>query len=72
VAGGELLKPTARKLNATPDGCASGRGPPRPRASFVNVRTFGRWDCINARQRERAKESRFANCTSLPTSRANR
>ena len=23
------------------------------------VRTFGRWDCINARQRERAKGSRF-------------
>ena len=27
------------------------------------VRTFGRWDCINARQRERAKECRFAVCT---------
>ena len=32
------------------------------------VRTFGRWDCINARQRERAKESRFAACASLLTS----
>jgi len=27
------------------------------------VRTFGRWDCINARQRETAKESQFAACT---------
>ena len=31
-----------------------------------------RWDCINARQRERAKESRFAACTSLLTSPATR
>ena len=30
--------------------------------------TFGRWDCNNARQRERAKESRFAAGTSLLTS----
>jgi hypothetical protein len=49
-----------------------GRGAARPRASFVNVRTFGRWDCINARQRERAKESRFAACTSLLTSQPTR
>ena len=28
----------------------------------------GRWDCINAPQRERAKESRFAACASLLTS----
>jgi hypothetical protein len=32
------------------------------------VRTFGRWDCINARQRERAKESRIAASPSLLTS----
>jgi hypothetical protein len=32
------------------------------------VRTFGRWDCINARQREMAKEARFAACTSPLTS----
>jgi hypothetical protein len=36
------------------------------------VRTFGRWDCINARQRERVEESRFAACTSLLTSPATR
>src|SRR5580700_5558396 len=32
------------------------------------VRTFGRWDCINARQREMAKEARFAAYTSPLTS----
>ena len=36
------------------------------------VRTFRRWDCINARQRERAKEARFAARTSLLTSPATR
>ena len=47
--------------------------PPRPRVVCLQtVRTFGRWDCINARQRERAKESRFAACTSLLTSPATR
>src|SRR5205823_4534385 len=51
---------------------ATGRARSRPRASAVNVRTFRRWDCINARQRERAKEARFAACTSLLTSRASR
>ena len=41
----------------------------RGRASFASgQKAFGRWDCINARQRERAKESRFAACTSLLTS----
>jgi hypothetical protein len=45
--------------------------PHRGRASFA-VRTFGRWDCINARQRERARESRFAACASLLTSPATR
>ena len=28
------------------------------------VKTCRRWDCINVRQRERAKEARFAACTS--------
>ena len=42
--------------------------PLRSPAIFQTVRTFGRWDCINARQRERAKELRFAACTSLLTS----
>src|SRR4029077_20748594 len=32
------------------------------------VRTFRRWDCIDARQRERAKGARFAACTSLLSS----
>jgi hypothetical protein len=32
------------------------------------VRAFGRWDCITAHQRERAKASRFAASTSLFTS----
>jgi hypothetical protein len=39
--------------------------PPWPRVILHTVRTFGRWDWINARQRETAKESRFAACTSL-------
>jgi hypothetical protein len=39
---------------------------------FQTIRTFGRWDCINARQRERAKESRFAAGASLLTSPATR
>ena len=33
-----------------------------------SVRTCRRWDCINVRQRERAKEARFAACASLLTS----
>src|ERR1700731_1393503 len=37
-----------------------GRGPTAAARRLQTVRTFGRWDCINARQRERAKESRFA------------
>ena len=45
-----------------------GRGSTAARASFTTVGTFGRWDCINARQRERAKEARFAACPSLLTS----
>ena len=44
--------------------------PSRPR--YLRVRTFGRWDCINARQRERAKEPRFAAGTSLLRSPATR
>src|SRR2546423_15546588 len=36
------------------------------------VRTFERWDCIDAPQREKAKEARFAACTSLLTSPATR
>jgi hypothetical protein len=48
---------------------------PRPRPHRAarrlhTVRTLGRWDCINARRRERAKESRFAACASLLTSQA--
>src|SRR3984893_7667900 len=46
--------------------------PPRAARRLQTVRTFGRWDCINARQRERAKESRFAACASLLTSPATR
>src|ERR1700730_10361047 len=42
--------------------------PPRAARRLQTVRTFGRWDCINARQRETAKESRFAACASLLTS----
>jgi hypothetical protein len=45
----------------------------RGRVSFCDrVRTCRRWDCINVRQRERAKEARFAACTSLLTSPATR
>jgi hypothetical protein len=51
--------------------CPRAAAPPRPRV-IAMVRTFGRWDCINARQRERAKEPRFAACTSLLTSPATR
>jgi len=43
-----------------------------PRIICKRVRTFGTWDCINARQRERAKECRFAACTSLLASPATR
>ena len=46
--------------------------PPRPRVVCKRSETFGRWDCINARQRETAKESRFAACTSPLTSPATR
>jgi hypothetical protein len=47
--------------------------PLRGRVSFCDrVRTCRRWDCINVRQRERAKEARFAACTSLLTSPATR
>jgi hypothetical protein len=46
--------------------------PHRGRALLQAVRTFGRWDCINVRQRERAKEGRFAACASLLTSQASR
>ena len=45
-----------------------GRGSTRPARHLQTVGTFGRWDCINARQRERAKEARFAACPSLLTS----
>jgi hypothetical protein len=45
--------------------------PPRPRA-LQKGRKRRRWDCINARQRERAKESRFAACASLLTFPASR
>ena len=38
--------------------------PPRPRLICKRSELFGRWDCINARQRERAKESRLAACAS--------
>jgi hypothetical protein len=46
--------------------------PLRPARHLQTVRTFGRWDCINARQRESATESRFEACTSLLTSQATR
>jgi hypothetical protein len=47
--------------------------PHRGRVSFCDrVRTCRRWDCIDIRQRERAKEARFAACTSLLTSPATR
>ena len=46
--------------------------PPRAARRLQTVRTFGRWDCINARQRERAKESRFAACTPVLRSPASR
>ena len=39
--------------------------PPRPRLICKRSELFGRWDCVNARQRERAKEARFAACPSL-------
>jgi hypothetical protein len=48
------------------------RGPPRLHVILQTVRTFGRWDCINARQRERPKKPRFAACTSRLTSPATR
>ena len=40
------------------------RGPRR----LQTVRTFARWDCINTRQREKAKEPRFSPSASLLTS----
>jgi hypothetical protein len=47
--------------------------PQRGRVSFCDrVRTCRRWDCINVRQRERAKKARCAACTSLLTSPATR
>jgi hypothetical protein len=52
--------------------CAPARGPAAAARRLRTVRTFGRWDCINARQRERAKEPRFAACASLLTSPASR
>jgi hypothetical protein len=42
--------------------------PHRGRASFANGQNFGEWDGIDARQREKAKESRFPPCASLLTS----
>ena len=45
--------------------------PPRGEAGRTGFLSGG-WDCINARQRERAKASRFAACTSLLTSPATR
>jgi hypothetical protein len=45
---------------------------PRPRVICKMVRTFERWDCINAGQRESAAESRFEAWTSLLTSQASR
>ena len=44
---------------------AAPTGAARP---LQTVRIFGRWDCINVRQRERAKESRFLPFASLLTS----
>jgi len=49
-----------------------GRGSIAAARHLQTVGTFGRWDCINARQRETAKESRFAACASLLTSPATR
>jgi hypothetical protein len=47
--------------------------PHRGRVSFYDrVRTCWRWDCLNVRQREKAKEPRFAACTSLLRSPATR
>jgi hypothetical protein len=46
--------------------------PPRPRVICKTVRTFERWDCITAGQRESAAESRFEDCRSLLTSQASR
>jgi hypothetical protein len=46
--------------------------PPRPRVICKMVRTFERWDCINAGQRESATEPRFTACTSILTSQASR
>ena len=37
-------------------------------ASFANGQNFARWDCINTRQREKAKEPRFSPSASLLTS----
>jgi hypothetical protein len=48
------------------------RGPAAAARHLQTARTFGRWDCINARQRESVKESRFAAWSSLLTSPATR
>ena len=44
------------------------RGPTAAARDLQTVRTLARWDCINARQREKAKESRFLPSASLLTS----
>jgi hypothetical protein len=48
--------------------CFRPRPTAAPRVFLQTVGTFGRWDCINAYQREGAKKSRFAACPSLLTS----
>jgi hypothetical protein len=67
AAGLDAAARAARKLTATPDRCAPGRAAARPRV-IANGQNFRRWDCINAPQREKATEPRFAACTSPLTS----
>jgi hypothetical protein len=52
-------------------GCQAA-APPRPRVVCKRSEPFRRWDCINARQRERARKPRFVAYPSLLTSPATR
>ena len=72
AAGLDRAAQTARKLSRNSGQIGPRPRPHRGRASFATVGTFARWDCVNARQRERANESRFAAGTSLLTSPATR
>ena len=62
---------TARRPTALRTDVPPAAAPPQPRV-ICKPSERSRWDCIKVRQGERAKESRFAACTSLLTSPATR